>query len=130
MNTDNVVVDPRDPAFVRGVLDFGDAVHGSVVADLAVAVSYAVGGGAAGNVWDPGYDVARGFRSVRELTAEETELLPHLVRARFAQRLLLNSWLAATDPANAHYTGRAIARTTARYRRLVEAAPPSDRDGD
>ena len=130
VNTDNVVVDPSDPAFVRGVLDFGDSVHGSVVADLAVAVSYAVGGGAAGNVWDPGCDVVRGFLSVRELTPDETELLPSLVRARFAQRLLLNSWLAATDPANAHYTGRAIARTTATYRRLVEAPSPSDREGD
>ena len=126
VNTDNVVVDPSDPAFVRGVLDFGDSVHGSVVADLAVAVSYAVGGGAAGNVWDPGCDVVRGFLSVRELTPGETELLPSLVRARFAQRLLLNSWLAATDPANAHYTGRAIAT----YRRLVEAPSPSDREGD
>ena len=128
VNTDNVVVNPSDPSFVTGVLDFGDGVHGSVVADLAVAVSYAVGGGAAGNVWDPGYDVVRGYLAVRPLHADEAELLPHLVRARFAQRLLLNSWLAATDPANAHYTGRAIARTTATYRRLVAAPPPIQGD--
>ena len=128
VNTDNVVVNPSDPSFVTGVLDFGDSVHGSVVADLAVAVSYAVGGGAAGDVWDPGCDVVRGFVSVRALTPDETALLPHLVRARFAQRLLLNSWLAATDPANAHYTGRAIARTTATYRRLVAAPTPIEGD--
>jgi Ser/Thr protein kinase RdoA (MazF antagonist) len=129
VNTDNVVVDPSDPSFVTGILDFGDAVHGSVVADLAVAMSYAAG--AAGeDPWSAAYDVARGFRSVRELTGDEVALLPALVRARFAQRLLLNSWLAETDPANAHYTGRAIARTTATYRRLVAAPAPSDREGD
>jgi len=132
VNTDNVVVDPSRTTFVTGVLDFGDAVHGSVVADLAVAMSYAVGASAAGSSpWSPAYDVARGYRSVRELTAPELALLPDLVRARFAQRLLLNSWLAVTDPANAHYTGRAIARTTAAYRSLVAAPPPpGDREGD
>jgi len=131
INVDNVVVDPSDPAFVRGILDFGDGVHGSVVGDLAVAMSYAVGDGAPGDVpWRPAYDVARGFVSVRELTAEETELLPELVHARFAQRLLLNSWLAAEDPANAHYTGRAIARTAETFRRLVTAPSPIDRAGD
>lgn len=131
VNTDNVVVDPSRASFVTGLLDFGDAVHGSVVADLAVAMSYAVGTGAAvATPWAPAYDVARGYRSVRELTADELALLPDLVRARFAQRLLLNSWLAATDPANAAYTGRAIARTTATYRSLVAASPPGDREGD
>jgi Ser/Thr protein kinase RdoA (MazF antagonist) len=131
INVDNVVVDPTDPAFVHGILDFGDGVHGSVVGDLAVAMSYAVGNGAAGAVpWEPAYDVARGFVSVRELTSDETALLPELVRARFAQRLLLNSWLAAEDPANAHYTGRAIARTAQTFRRLVAAPSPIDRAGD
>jgi Ser/Thr protein kinase RdoA (MazF antagonist) len=130
VNVDNVVVDPSDPAFVHGILDFGDAVHGSVVGDLAVAMSYAAGvGGAADVPWGSAYDVARGFVSARELTDDETVLLPDLVRARFAQRLLLNSWLAAEDPANAHYTGRAIARTAATFRRLVEAPAPIDRAG-
>jgi Ser/Thr protein kinase RdoA (MazF antagonist) len=130
LNPDNLLVDPSGPTFVCGVLDFGDGVHGSVPGDLAVAMSYAVGGGAAGNVWVPARDVARGFLSVRRLTDDEEALLPHLVRARFAQRLLLNSWLAVTDPTNAHYTGRAIARTTEMYRRLVESPWSSDRDGD
>jgi Ser/Thr protein kinase RdoA (MazF antagonist) len=94
-------------------------------------MSYAVGNGAAGEVpWQPAYDVARGFLSVRELTDDEITLLPELVRARFAQRLLLNSWLAAEDPANAHYTGRAIARTAATFRRLIATPVPIDRAGD
>jgi Ser/Thr protein kinase RdoA (MazF antagonist) len=94
-------------------------------------MSYAVGNGAAGEVpWEPAYDVARGFRSVRALTEDESVLLPELVRARFAQRLLLNSWLAAEDPANAHYTGRAIARTAETFRRLVTSPAPIDRAGD
>jgi Ser/Thr protein kinase RdoA (MazF antagonist) len=131
VNVDNVVVDPSDPAFVHGILDFGDAVHGSVVGDLAVAMSYAAGAApGADDPWLAAYDLARGFRSVRGLTADETALLPELVRARFAQRLLLNSWLAAEDPANAHYTGRAIARTAATYARLSATPAPIDRAGD
>lgn len=129
VNVDNVVVDPSDPAFVHGILDFGDAVRSSVVADLAVAMSYAAGVDDAQDPWLAAYDVARGFTSVRELTPDERELLPELVRARFAQRLLLNSWLATADPANAHYTGRAIARTAATFRRLVATPAPLDREG-
>ncbi len=129
-NADNLVVDATDPAFVRGILDFGDAVRSAVVGDLAVAMSYAAGADpAADDPWLAAYDVARGFTSVRELTTDETVLLPELVRTRFAQRLLLNSWLAAEDPANAHYTGRAIARTAAILRRLVATPSPIDRAG-
>lgn len=128
VNADNVVVDPASPGFVTGILDFGDAVRSSVVGDVAVAMSYAAGADSvARDPWLAAYDVAHGYTSVRELTADESALLPGLVRARFAQRLLLNSMLAASDPSNAHYTGRAIARTTETYRRLVSAPSPADR---
>jgi Ser/Thr protein kinase RdoA (MazF antagonist) len=130
VNADNVVVDPASAEFVTGILDFGDAVHSAVVGDLAVAMSYAVGADhGATDPWLAAYDVERGFTSVRGLTPEEVVLLPRLARTRFAQRLLLNSWLAAADPANAHYTGRAIARTAATYRRLAATPSPVDRAG-
>jgi Ser/Thr protein kinase RdoA (MazF antagonist) len=124
-NVDNLLVDPSHPAFVTGVLDFGDLVHSSVVADLAVAMSYAVGTDGA-DVWAAAYDLAHGFAGVRPLHEDEVRLLPSLVRMRIVQRLLLNSWLAATDPGNAHYTGRAIARTAAALHLLGDTPAPTD----
>ncbi len=133
VNADNVLVDPASPAYVTGILDFGDVVRSAVVGDLAVAMSYAVGtstrAGGDADPWAAPYDLARGFRSVRELTADEARLLPDLVRLRLAQRLLLNSWLASSDPANAHYTGRSIARSSIALRRLASTPAPADREG-
>ncbi len=82
-----------------------------------------------GDPWAAPYDVARGFRSVRGLAPDEAVLLPLLVRLRLAQRLLLNSWLASCDPANAHYTGRTIARTVTALRRLVSTPSPVGTEG-
>lgn len=114
LNADNLLVDPSDAGYVTGILDFGDMVHSSLVGDLAVSMSYAVGGGLNAspttneNPWSAPYDLVAGFETVLPLTSSERELLPHLVRTRLAQRLLLNSWLVATNPENAHYTGRTI----------------------
>jgi Ser/Thr protein kinase RdoA (MazF antagonist) len=107
------------------VLDFGDIVRSSVVGDLAVAMTYAVDSAAPGSdPWAPAYDVARGFVSVRTLTDDESALLPDLLRTRLAQRLLLNSWLAASDPSNAHYTARTVHRAVVSIQRLRAVAPP------
>ena len=125
LNPDNVLVDPGDGTFVTGVLDFGDIVRSSVVGDLAVAMTYAVDSAPPDtDPWAPAYDVARGFVSVRALTADERALLPDLLRTRLAQRLLLNSWLAASDPSNAHYTARTVHRAVVSIQRLRAVAPP------
>jgi Ser/Thr protein kinase RdoA (MazF antagonist) len=131
VNADNVLVDPASDGFVTGILDFGDVVRSSIVGDLAVAMSYAVPvvPGSADDPWAAPYDIARGFRSVRDLTPDEVVLLPRLVRLRLAQRLLLNSWLASCDPANAHYTGRTIARSATALRRLVSRPSPVGTEG-
>jgi hydroxylysine kinase len=126
LNPDNVLVDPAADAFVTGVLDFGDIVRSSVVGDLAVAMTYAVDSTPPdADPWGPAYDVARGFVSVRALTDDERVLLPDLLRTRLAQRLLLNSWLAASDPSNAHYTARTVHRAVVAIQRL-RAVPPPD----
>ena len=123
VNPDNVVVDAADPAFVSGILDFGDLVHSAVVIDLAVAMSYAVD--TDGDPWDGPFDLAAGFESRRTLTALERSILPALVRGRLAQRLVLNSWLASTTPQNSHYTGRSLARTALALRALAATTPPA-----
>ncbi len=132
INADNVLVDYELDAFVTGILDFGDVVHSSVVGDLGTSMAYAVDAGV-GELADPGdidpwsgpYDLAAGFESVRTLTDDERTLLPDLVMARLAQRLLLNSWLAASDPSNAHYTGKTIARSARALHRLLNNPAPS-----
>lgn len=128
-NMDNVVVDADGTP--SGILDFGDMVRTAVVADLAVAMAYAVPSVEAlahpdVDPWGPAYDLARGFAAVRPLTAEEAEVLPHLVRARMAQRMLVNSWLAASNPGNAHHTLRANGHAAAALGRLTGAQPPTD----
>jgi hydroxylysine kinase len=132
MNADNVLVDRHSDHVVTGVLDFGDVVRSSVAADLAVAMTYAVG--ADGSLerrhldpWAPAYDVALGFLEARELDDDERSLLPALVRTRLAQRLLVNSWLAACDPANAHYTARSIAVAGRALLRLAASPSPVER---
>ena len=60
----------------------------------------------------------------RTLTDDESALLPDLLRTRLAQRLLLNSWLAASDPSNAHYTARTVHRAVVSIQRLRAVAPP------
>jgi hydroxylysine kinase len=127
-NVDNVLV--SEGAELSGILDFGDMVHTAVVADLAVAMSYAVGAG--GTIddrdidpWSAPYDLAAGYLDSRALSDDELALLPHLVRARLAQRLLVNSWLAATNPENAHYTARSVSTATTALRRLAATAPPT-----
>jgi Ser/Thr protein kinase RdoA (MazF antagonist) len=134
LNPDNLLVDASAPGFVTGILDFGDIVHSSVVGDLAVAMAYSVGAEGAlerhhVDPWEAPYDIAAGFTEVRALEPDEVAMLPSLVRARLAQRLLLNSWLAESDPANAGYTGRSIARAGQALRRLATNPPPRHQAG-
>jgi len=119
-NPDNVVVDAAgDPS---GVLDFGDMTRTAVVVDLAVAMAYAVGAG--DDPWGPAYDVADGYLGVRPLSDDELVLLPHLVRARMAQRMLVNSWLDAANSGNPRHAQRVQAIAVESLRRLVAAPPP------
>jgi hydroxylysine kinase len=134
LNADNLLVDAHTPGFVTGILDFGDVVHSSVVGDLAVTMAYAVGAGGAlerhhVDPWLAPYDVAAGFTEVRALNEDEAWLLPALVRTRLAQKLLVNSWLASSNPDNAGYTGRSIERSGRALRRLAEAPSPLEREG-
>ena len=134
LNPDNLLVAASAPDFVTGILDFGDIVHSSVVGDLAVAMAYSVGADGAlerhhVDPWEAPYDIAAGYTEIRSLEPDEVAMLPSLVRVRLAQRLLLNSWLAASDPSNAGYTGRSISRTGQALRRLATSPSPRNQAG-
>ncbi len=125
LNPDNVLVDPAGVRFVVGIVDFGDVVRTAVVADAAIAASYAAEATAASSdPWRGPLDVLRGFTSVRALTDLERSLVAGLVVTRLAQRVALHSWLAAEDPANAHYTARALAQTADALVHL-DVSPPT-----
>lgn len=124
----NIVVDRSAPDFVSGILDFGDAVRSHRAADLAIALSYAGGYSptGAGEPWAPAAAFAAGYLEANELSGDELVLLPQLVLARLAQRLLLGSWLAAARPENAVYTARNIEATWRQFLDLRGSLPPNE----
>lgn len=124
----NVIVDVNDPEFVTGILDFGDTVDSFLVADLAVAMSYAgdylaraeSSDGAADRVdaWAAADALRDGYCEITPLSDLERELLHPLAVGRLVQRYVLGSWLAATDPANAEYTAKNLRMTLEQFHRV------------
>lgn len=119
-NPGNLVVDPTSERFVTGILDFGDATMTPAVADLAVAASYAaLVAPASADPWAPAGAIVNGYRQRRPVQGEA--LLPHLIRLRLAQRLILNSRIAAARPDNADYALRYLQPTWQHFRDLTDA---------
>lgn len=128
LHGDNVLV-RAEPFAVTGVLDFGDMTRTPRVADLAVAASYARGRDgekdepwAAAHAYVAGY--GGGLAAEHALTDEERSLLPELVLLRLAQRAILNSAIAAANPAAAEYASRNL-RAIERDLRELGASIPS-----
>jgi hydroxylysine kinase len=111
-NPGNVLVDEHEPAYVTGILDFGDAIHSIRVGDLACALSYQLW--PMGRSWAECAPFIEGFERRVLLLAGERGVLETLVLTRFAQRVLINGWLAQTgegrthDPANLADTRRTL----------------------
>ena len=123
LHGDNVLVNP-EPFTVTGVLDFGDMCRTPRVADLAVAASYARGRvGLADEPWAAARAYVAGYETVQPLTADEHALLPELVVLRLAQRGILNSAIAAANPAAADYASRNLGAITRDVRELGASIP-------
>ena len=78
----NVIVDPDDHERITGLIDFGDMLHGPIVADLAVAAD-------AASEHNPDLlttiaDVASGFDDSYPLTEDEIDLVFDVVVTRYA----------------------------------------------
>lgn len=86
----NLLVEPASPAYISGILDFGDTVRSARVNDLGVALAYLSMGS---SPWEAAAPFLDGFESVVPLLDAERALLPHLVAVRLAQRVLLNALL-------------------------------------
>jgi hydroxylysine kinase len=98
-NPGNVLVDAADPAYVAGILDFGDVVHSARVADLAVAICYQLF--PLEREWSTVLPLIEGFDRIVPLKTVEIAVLADLVAVRFAQRALINEWLALKDESHA-----------------------------
>ena len=131
LNSDNVLVSIDDTDSVTGILDFGDVVHSATVADVGLAMSYVIDIGRPDrDPWVNPYAMANAFNAHQPLTDEEWALLPALVRARLSQRLLLGSWLSASNPENAEYTSRTLESATIALRLTHDRDPHEGlRDG-
>jgi len=103
----NLVVDHADPAFVTGIIDFGDSVRTAVAIDVSTALLNQLPRDAAEHpvedLFAAGKDLLRGYLRVADLTEEELRLIPHLVMGRAVARALLSLWRARRFPENAPY---------------------------
>jgi hydroxylysine kinase len=99
-NPGNVVVDEDDPAYVTGILDFGDTIHSIRVGDLACALSYQLW--PIGRSWADCAPFIEGFERRVLLLPAERAVLKTLVLTRFAQRVLINGWLAREGEGRMH----------------------------
>ncbi|KAA9164077.1 phosphotransferase [Amycolatopsis acidicola] len=106
-STSNLLVEPADPAFVTGVLDFGDAVETAIAVDVSTAMLNQLprdcGQNMPSDIFAAGRDVLRGYLRHAELTDEELAVIPHLVMGRVVARALITSYRARQVPGNTAY---------------------------
>lgn len=102
----NIVVDPRSPEFVTGIIDFGDAVRTAIAVDVSTALLNQLPPKARPDIFLEGRDLLRGYLRHADLTTEELMLIPHLVMARAVARALLTTWRAGKFPENRAYIMR------------------------
>jgi Ser/Thr protein kinase RdoA (MazF antagonist) len=99
-NPHNILVSPSDPDDVTGVIDFGDMVEAPLVNDLAVALSYQVGGAFG---LDGAVAMLGAYHHVRPLGSLEIAALPTLLRTRLAMTVIITEWRAGLYPENRDY---------------------------
>jgi Ser/Thr protein kinase RdoA (MazF antagonist) len=104
MNPDNVLVGQNDIDDVRGILDFGDMVHAPLVCDMAIGATYRWP--REGHPLEPAARLLKAYDSIRPITDDEIELIPHLMRTRLAISVTLADWQAEQVPENRDYALR------------------------
>jgi hydroxylysine kinase len=108
-NRSNLIVDHADPQFVRGVLDFADAVRTAIAIDVATALLNQLprhGLTDDADAFADGRDLLGGYLDVAELTDTEIATIPFLVMGRVITRALISLYRAALMPGNATYVLR------------------------
>lgn len=102
----NILVDRGAPAFVTGIIDFGDAVRTAIAVDVATALANQFPAAATVDLFGDGRDLLRGYLRVADLTEQELVLIPHLAMARLVARILLTVWRSKLFTDNVAYIMR------------------------
>src|SRR5262249_39139342 len=95
-NPHNVLID--DGGHVAAVIDFADMVQDPLIAEVAVACTYAMFGHA--EPIKAILPLIAGYHEVNPLTADELSLLLDLIRTRLAQSICMSAWQHSRDPEN------------------------------
>ncbi len=96
LHTGNVLVDANKPGKITGLIDFGDMLHGTLVAEIAVACDSIPLD--ATDLVSAACDIVAGFDSVLALEEREVELVFDLVCARNALTATIVAARAALTP--------------------------------
>jgi 4-aminobutyrate aminotransferase-like enzyme/Ser/Thr protein kinase RdoA (MazF antagonist) len=94
-HAENILVDSPTPKTINGLLDFGDLLYGTVVAEVAVACDGVSHGH---DVVTPACDVVAGFDAVLALEEEEIDIVFDLICARNAMTAVIGAARLALTP--------------------------------
>lgn len=95
-HTDNVLVDAQDAAQITGLIDFGDLLHGTLAAEIAVAcdsVAFATR-----DIVTPVCEIVASFDAVLPLHEDEVDVIHDLLCARAALTATIVAARAALTP--------------------------------
>jgi hydroxylysine kinase len=98
----NVLVNPRRPDYVSGIIDFGDVVRTAVIFDISVTMANLLGADP-GSPWEHALHVMDGYQSIRPLPDRELEALIISAQARLLLRALITQWRASQFPQRRDY---------------------------
>jgi hydroxylysine kinase len=119
----NVLVDPMDPGFVTGVIDFGDTVRTCVVFDVAVCMANLLGV-VPTDPWRLSIAFLTGYNTERAIKADELPLLREAALGRLVLRSLVAEWRAGKDAERHAYL---VSHSRDDWTRLAQAlATPAD----
>jgi Ser/Thr protein kinase RdoA (MazF antagonist) len=121
LSLSNTLVDPARPDRVIGIIDFGDIVRAPRVNEFAIAASYFIS--AADDPATAMAEILAPPGAPPLLTRDEIALLPDLMRARLATRILLSGWRATLFPQNRDYIMRSNPAAWALWDRLDATGP-------
>lgn len=97
----NVYVNDDSPPKISGIGDFGDALYGPLICDVAVAAAYQLSTG--DDPLEGVIEFVQAYNSVTALEREEIDQLPDLIMARLVASLAISTWRAHRFPENRDY---------------------------
>jgi 4-aminobutyrate aminotransferase-like enzyme/Ser/Thr protein kinase RdoA (MazF antagonist) len=99
LNLDNVLFDDEDT--VCGIIDFGDALHGPLLLDVASAGVASMSGREGSQLLRAVRLFLDGYEAINPLEPAERELAGSVIAARLATTLTVGTWFVHRHPDNA-----------------------------